>query len=113
MNILHKRGKTRAVNAYTGPQGEIVINTDENTILVQDGKTAGGTILAKRSDIPTKTSQLQNDSGFSTSGGIASTGNRGSLAGYETYVSGNGESPTINVSATSPDYVYISNIGDS
>ena len=64
-NILLKRGTTDKINAYTGPAGEIVINTDENTIHVQDNKIAGGTVLAKYNDIPTKVSQLTNDVNFS------------------------------------------------
>lgn len=63
--ILHRRGSTNQVKSYTGPAGEIVINTDENTIHVQDGKIAGGTVLAKWNDIPTKVSRLTNDVNFS------------------------------------------------
>lgn len=80
MNILHKRGTTRAVNAYTGPAGELVVNTDENTILVQDGKTAGGTILAKYNDVTHRINQ---------------TGARGQLNGYETQTRSSGAAATI------------------
>lgn len=80
MNILHKRGKTSAVNAYTGPAGELVVNTDENTILVQDGKTAGGTVLAKYNDVANR---------------INRQGARGQLNGYETQTRSSGATATI------------------
>ena len=64
-NILMKRGPTAKVGAYTGSEGELVVDTTKKTILVQDGKTAGGIVLAKYSDIPTKISQLANDVNFS------------------------------------------------
>ena len=37
-----KRGTTSAVNAYTGPIGEVVVNTTSNELVIQDGVTAGG-----------------------------------------------------------------------
>ena len=80
MNILHKRGKTSAVNAYTGPAGELVVNTTENTILVQDGKTAGGTVLAKYNDVTNR---------------ISKAGARGQLNGYETQTPSSGATATI------------------
>lgn len=36
------RGNTAAVAAYTGPQGEVVLNTDDWSLVPQDGATAGG-----------------------------------------------------------------------
>ena len=36
------RGNSAAVAAYTGPLGELVVNTDDYTLHVQDGTTAGG-----------------------------------------------------------------------
>ena len=46
MKILNKRGTTSAVNGYTGSVGELVVDTDRNTVVVQNG-TAGGVALAK------------------------------------------------------------------
>lgn len=40
------RGTTGQVATYTGPSGEIVVNTDDNSLHVQDGATAGGHRLA-------------------------------------------------------------------
>ena len=68
--ILLKRGNNSTINNYTGDLGEIVIDTTNKTVVVQDGSTKGGVVLAKKSDIPaipTKTSQLTNDSGYITS----------------------------------------------
>ena len=36
------RGSTAEVAAYSGPLGEIVVNTDDYTLHVQDGATPGG-----------------------------------------------------------------------
>ena len=43
--FLHKRGESAKVLAYTGPAGEIVIDLGKKTSAVQDGTTAGGTLL--------------------------------------------------------------------
>lgn len=40
-----KRGATAKVAAYTGPEGEVVIDLGKHTIAVQDGVTAGGHLL--------------------------------------------------------------------
>ncbi len=41
-----RRGTTAQVLAFTGAQGELIIDTDKDTIVVQDGVTAGGFPLA-------------------------------------------------------------------
>ena len=46
--VLLKRGNTATMSAYTGPIGEVTIDTDLDTLRVQDGITAGGTILANQ-----------------------------------------------------------------
>ena len=40
--ILLKRGNTIAANTYVGPLGELLIDTGEKTIRIQDGATPGG-----------------------------------------------------------------------
>jgi len=40
--ILLKRGNTTAANTYVGPLGELLIDTGEKTIRLQDGATPGG-----------------------------------------------------------------------
>lgn len=72
-SILHRRGSNSQVNIYTGPAGEIVINTDKKTIHVQDGSTPGGITIAKYSDIPTKVSELVNDANFTQFAGATAT----------------------------------------
>lgn len=44
--VLLKRGNTAATSVYTGPVGEAVVDTDLKTLRIQDGLTAGGTLLA-------------------------------------------------------------------
>lgn len=41
------RGTTAQHGAYTGPVGELTVDTDKLTVVVQDGTTAGGHPLAK------------------------------------------------------------------
>ena len=40
--ILIKRGNTETISTYTGPHGELIFNTDDNSVYVQDGVTQGG-----------------------------------------------------------------------
>jgi hypothetical protein len=49
------RGNTAAVAAYTGPSGELVLNTDDWSLQVQDGVTAGGWVVRPRLTIRTVT----------------------------------------------------------
>ena len=42
-----KRGSTSEHSGYTGPEGEITIDTDKETAVVHDNSTAGGHPLAK------------------------------------------------------------------
>lgn len=47
------RGTSAQAAAYTGPAGEIVIDTDDYSLIVQDGATAGGhTRLAPMTAVP-------------------------------------------------------------
>ena len=87
------------------------INSKVNSSSLAKVATSGSySDLSNKPTIPTKTSQLQNDSGFSTSGGIAPTGNRGSLAGYETpTVMRDDGDMNVAVSPDTPDYTYIMN----
>ena len=42
------RGATAQVAAYTGPQGELVLNTDDWSLQAQDAITAGGWVIRPR-----------------------------------------------------------------
>lgn len=65
MEILLKRGTSTALDNYNGKYGEVAIDTDNNHIRLFDNKTNGGLVIANKDDIPTKLSQLQNDTNFS------------------------------------------------
>ena len=54
--LQFRRGNTTVASAFTGAVGEIFVNTDTDTIHVQDGSTAGGHALAKASDLTALTS---------------------------------------------------------
>ena len=45
--VQFRRGTTAQVAAFTGAAGEVVVDTSKNTMVVQDGSTAGGFALAK------------------------------------------------------------------
>jgi hypothetical protein len=45
------RGNSAEVSAYTGPSGEIVVNTEEKRVHVQDGLTPGGVPMARASEV--------------------------------------------------------------
>lgn len=49
------RGSTSQVAAYTGPQGELVLNTDDWSLHSQDGVTAGGWVIRPRLAVRTVT----------------------------------------------------------
>ena len=43
--ILLKRGNSSAVNNYIGEIGEIIIDSTNKTVVVQDGNTKGGVVV--------------------------------------------------------------------
>ena len=47
-----RRGTTAQNNAFTGAVGEVTVDTDKKTVVVHDGTTVGGTVLAKVSEVP-------------------------------------------------------------
>jgi hypothetical protein len=50
--IQIRRGTATEHTTFTGAIGEITMDTTNKTLRVHDGTTAGGTILAKQSEIP-------------------------------------------------------------
>ena len=50
--IQIRRGTAAENNAFTGAIGEVTMDTTNKTLRVHDGTTAGGTIMAKQSEIP-------------------------------------------------------------
>ena len=49
-HLLAKRGNTSVSSTYTGLVGELVVDTDLNAVRVQDGSTAGGSLIGN--DVP-------------------------------------------------------------
>ena len=47
VTVKHRRGSSTAHEDFTGAQGEITVDTDENTAVVHDGETQGGHKLAR------------------------------------------------------------------
>ena len=64
--LQHRRGNTAEVNSTAGAEGEIFMDTTKNTLVVMDGTTTGGHVLARFDDIPTNLSEFTNDAGFIT-----------------------------------------------
>ena len=50
--IQIRRGTADENDAFTGAIGEVTMDTTNKTLRVHDGETAGGTALAKQSEIP-------------------------------------------------------------
>lgn len=61
INIHLKRGNTAAITAYTGPVGEVVIDTETKHLHIQDNATAGGIKVANVADIRTDVVYLSGD----------------------------------------------------
>lgn len=61
--IQQYRGTTEQVATYIGPVGEIVVDTTKNTVVVQDGTTAGGHALAKEAVAITGDTHVQVNTG--------------------------------------------------
>lgn len=58
--ILIKRGNTAQVSSYTGPLGELIMDTSTNLVHIQDGTTAGGQPVANiGAYLPTYTGNVQ------------------------------------------------------
>jgi hypothetical protein len=65
--ILLRRGNTAAASTYTGPAGEVIVDTGLNTIRVQNGVTAGGTILATNAQIWSLSNTISSITGIDSS----------------------------------------------
>lgn len=48
-----RRGTATNIVSFTGAQGEVVVDTTNNRVVVQDGSTAGGWAAAKLSEVVT------------------------------------------------------------
>jgi hypothetical protein len=64
VQVQYRRGSAAQVGSYTGPQGEMVIDTTNNRVVVQDGATAGGWAAAKLSEVLTNARTQVSDGGY-------------------------------------------------
>ena len=63
--LKFKRGNTAKNNAYTGSAGELTVDTTKKTVVVHDGVTTGGSVLATDVTVSTHTSRVDNPHGVS------------------------------------------------
>ena len=52
IQIQLRQGTTTEHNTFKGAVGEVTVDTTKKTLVVHDGVTAGGTVLAKVSEVP-------------------------------------------------------------
>lgn len=52
IQIQLRQGTTTEHNTFTGAVGEVTVDTTKDTLVVHDGTTVGGTVLAKVSEVP-------------------------------------------------------------
>ena len=52
IQIQLRQGTTTEHNSFTGAVGEVTVDTVKKTVVVHDGTTVGGTVLAKVSEVP-------------------------------------------------------------
>lgn len=84
-----RRGTTAQNDAFTGAEGEVTVDTEKKTLRVHDGATAGGTVLAKKSEIPDITGKADKASlaPVATSGSYADLTNKPTIPTVPTKVS--------------------------
>ena len=56
--VKRRRGTTAQNDAFTGAEGEIVVDTQKHTLRVHDGVTLGGFEIARQADLNDVNSQL-------------------------------------------------------
>jgi hypothetical protein len=49
--LQHRRDSTSALTTILGAEGEFFMDTEKKTIVVMDGTTTGGTVLAKEEEL--------------------------------------------------------------
>ena len=52
--IQLRRGTTAEHASYTGPEGEVTVDTTEDRLVLHDGTTAGGIPVATKGEVDTK-----------------------------------------------------------
>jgi hypothetical protein len=65
VQVQYRRGSASQVAAFTGAQGELVVDTTNSRVVVQDGATPGGFAAAKLSETVTNTRTAVSDTNYS------------------------------------------------
>ena len=97
-----RRGTTAQNDAFTGAEGEVTVDTEKKTLRVHDGATAGGTVLAKKSEIPDITGKADKAS----LAPVATSGKYADLSGTPTIpdISGKADKASLATVATTGAY---------
>lgn len=97
-----RRGTTAQNDAFTGAEGELTVDTTAKTLRVHDGATAGGTVLAKKSEIPDITGKADK----SSLAPVATSGKYADLSGTPTIpdISGKADKASLAAVATTGAY---------
>jgi hypothetical protein len=64
VQVQYRRGSSSQLASFTGAPGEMVVDTTNNRVVVQDGSTAGGWPAAKLSEVVTNTRTAISDSAY-------------------------------------------------
>ena len=64
VQVQYRRGSAAQVASFTGAQGELVVDTTNNRIVMQDGSTAGGFPAAKLSEVLLNTRAQVSDGNY-------------------------------------------------
>ncbi len=64
VQVQYRRGTAAQTASFTGAQGEMVVDTTDNRVVVQDGATAGGFPAAKLSEVLTNTRSQVSDGNY-------------------------------------------------
>jgi hypothetical protein len=64
VQVQYRRGTSSQVSAFTGATGEMVVDTTNNRVVVQDGATTGGFPAAKLSEVQTNARTQVSDGNY-------------------------------------------------
>ncbi len=64
VQVQYRRGNATQIASFTGAQGEMVVDTTNNRVVIQDGCTAGGFPAAKLSEVQTNTRTQVSDGNY-------------------------------------------------
>tara|TARA_A100000172_G_scaffold56198_1_gene36206 strand:+ start:182 stop:1774 length:1593 start_codon:yes stop_codon:yes gene_type:complete len=116
-----RRGTTSQHSSFTGAEGEVTVNTDNDSLVVHDGSTAGGHELLRK-DLSNAPAGVIDNADISSSANIAGTkispnfGSQnitttGTLASNDLTITGGQPSLKLIDDANNPDYNIYNNNG--